>query len=92
MNVFDRTDIQSSGRLYCDQEFRIFVDFSRDDRFLLISSGHGTYCCDRSLTGTDIVLFDQTIRILSDFFSLQETEAVCKLWFEITFQNNVVFQ
>ena len=70
MDILDGSHIQASGRLYGDKEFRIFINFPCNDRFLLVTSGHGAHLCDRSLAGADIILFDQTVCIFSDLFSL----------------------
>ena len=92
MDIFDGSYIQTTGRLYGDQKFRILVDLSCDDRFLLITTGHGTNGCDRTLTGTDIILFDQAVCIGTDRFSFQESKFIRKFRLKIPFQNDIVFQ
>ena len=49
MDILDGSHIQASGRLYGDKEFRIFINFPCNDRFLLVTSGHGAYFRDRIL-------------------------------------------
>ena len=59
-------------------------------RQLLISARHGSRLGDGTLTGTDIVLFDQTVGISANLFAFQKAQFIGKLWFEISLKDDVV--
>ena len=92
MDHLDSAYIHASGRLYCDQKGRIFINFSGYDGFLLITAGHGSCLGYRTLAGSYIVSSDQFFRIASDGFFLKETEFICKLRLEISLEHHVVLQ
>ena len=92
MNVFDGADVQAPGGLDSDQHLRIFVNFAGNDGFLLVAAGHCAGGGDGSLTGADIILFDQLVRILPDIFPAQEADPVRESGFKIGLENHVVLQ
>ena len=68
VNVFDGSDIKTTGRLYRNEKIRIFVDLTRDDCFLLVSAGHAAGDGHRTLAAADIVLLDQALGIFAHGF------------------------
>ena len=91
MNAFNGTNIQTSGRLDADQHFMIAVQFTGNDRLLLVAAGHGADNCMGALTGTNIEILDQTVGILVDIASPEES-CLGEFRFKITLQNQVVSQ
>ena len=90
--MLDCSNIQTTGRLNCNQKLRILVDLTGNDCFLLVSTRHGSCLGDSTLTGTDIVLFDQAVGISANLFAFQKAQFIGELWFEISLKDNVVFQ
>ena len=86
MHMLNGTYIQASCRLYSNKKLRIFVYFTGNDGFLLISSGHGSGLCNSALTGTDVILFNQAVGIFANFLSFKESQFVGKLWLKITYR------
>ena len=48
VDELDRSDVQSPGRLYGDQQIRVGLDLAADDRLLLVSSGQLMIFCPYS--------------------------------------------
>ena len=92
MNVLDRADIQTSGRLHRNQKLRILIYFTGNDRLLLIAAGHAPGNGHRTLSGTHVILRDQLFGICPDIFPIQKACLGDKLRFKIAFQNDIVLQ
>lgn len=92
MNQFDGTYVYTSGRLHCDQERWIFVNFSGYNGFLLITAGHGSCHSHRTLAGSYIIFADQLFCIVPDLFFLQETKFIGKLRFKISLEYHVILK
>ena len=92
MDEFDRADVESAGRLYGNQKVGILVNFTGNDRLLLVSAGHASGCGDGTLSAADIVLIDQLIRVGADIIAAEETGLICEFRLKIPLQYQIVFQ
>ena len=88
VDILNGPDIQSAGRLYKDHQGALLLDFTGNNRFLLIAAAHGTHYGPAPLAAADIVLFNQTVRIIVKLLFIQDP-AMGKRFPEIIFQSQV---
>ena len=92
VNILDSANVKTASRLNSDQEFGILIDFTGNNRLLLVAAGHGTCHGNGTLTATDIKFFNQSFRIGANVLLAEEACGIGKFRFKITLQNKVILQ
>ena len=92
MNILNSTYIQTAGGLYRHQQLGILIDLTGDDSLLLVAAGHTAGDGNRPLTAAHVVLLDQTLRVLADIVSPQESGSIGEFRFKIPLQHQIVLQ
>ena len=91
MDIFDGSDIQTSGWLHKDHQRRLKFNLSSDDGLLLITAAHGADNGLVSLTAPDVIPVNQFISVLGKFCFIQYT--FMGKWFsEVVFQSQIFLQ
>ena len=89
MNVLNRSQIQTAGRLHENDERRMLLDLPTDNRFLLITAGHGPEGSETALTAANVILIDQPYRISLKLVEF-ENALLCERHLEILAETKIV--
>ncbi len=73
MDIFDGSDIQTSGWLHKDHQRRLKFNLSSNDGLLLITAAHGADNGLVSLTAPDVIPVNQFISVLGKISALSST-------------------
>ena len=91
MDVLNCADVQATRRLHSNQKLRLSIDLAGDNRLLLVAAGHSAGSCNRALTGTNIILLNQLIRILANRTEVDKS-ARLEVRLSVTLKHQILLQ